>query len=328
MSHGRHERADKGGDDPIEQVALDTVTIAYQGHGAQFLELDIAAQRGKQVVFDGGFAAHLEAFDVADLLDGAVVLLNVPVLVMLPDKGFPVNGGKLAGIGQEHGVMAWLAFQPRPKQPHMAELLEPDNQAVVRDVQLLHLHPPAFFQGDRAVAFQREQPSQLMVLYPFQVVGATVPTVPGHPGRFESPGQHLGEHVLEIVVLGLALGFVVDPEINRQILPMDISIVKRDGVDPLDRAVMLARPEMADKRQVLAVRLVQDGIIDAQRAAVQAQVGGGLVEQVLAVIVFPLQKAGGAIVGNGHDFPQTAATPLLGFAQQEPDVHRQGATGC
>jgi len=167
-----------------------------------------------------------------------------------------------------------------------------------------------------------------MVFYPFQVVGATVPTVPGHPGGFESPGQHLGEHVLEIIVLGLALGLVIDPEVDGQVLAFGVGIVKRDEVDALDRAVVLAGPEMADKRQILAVRLVQDGVIDAQRAAFQVQVGSGFVEQVPAVVGLPVQETGGTIVGDGHDFPQTAATPVFRFAQQEPDVHRQVATGC
>ena len=91
-------------------------------------KLDIPANRGKEMVSDGGFATHLKTFDVADLFDGAMVLLNMPMLVMLFCEGFPVNVGKLIFIGQEDGVMARLVFQPRPKQLHMTEFLEPDHR--------------------------------------------------------------------------------------------------------------------------------------------------------------------------------------------------------
>jgi hypothetical protein len=88
------------------------------------------------MVFDGNFATCLKKLSIADLLDGTVILLNMPVLVMLSGECFPVTGGKLLFISQEDGVMARLVFQPRPKQLHMTELLEPNDQAVVRDVQL------------------------------------------------------------------------------------------------------------------------------------------------------------------------------------------------
>lgn len=48
---------------------MDAITVAYQGHGAEFQELDIATKSGGQVVPDGGLAAHLETPDIADLLD-------------------------------------------------------------------------------------------------------------------------------------------------------------------------------------------------------------------------------------------------------------------
>jgi hypothetical protein len=37
--------------------------------------------------------------------------------------------------------------------------------------------------------------------------------------------------------------------------------------------VMLARPKITDKRQILAVRLVQDTVIDTQHATLQVQEG-------------------------------------------------------
>ena len=166
------------------------------------------------MVFDSNFATYLKMLNIADLLDGTVILLNMPVLVMLFGECFPVTGGKLLFISQEDGVMARLVFQPRPKQLHMTELLEPNDQAVVRDVQLLHLYPLTFFQGNRTVAFQREELTQLMVSDPFQVVHATVPTVPSHHCRLKPPSQHLVQHVLEIIVFGLAFRLVIYTEVD------------------------------------------------------------------------------------------------------------------
>ncbi|MDD5276206.1 MAG: hypothetical protein PHR16_08995 [Methylovulum sp.] len=69
MVHRRHQFADEPRNDPVEQVTLDAITIVYQGHETEFLELDIATQGGEQVVPNGGLAAHLEILDVADLFD-------------------------------------------------------------------------------------------------------------------------------------------------------------------------------------------------------------------------------------------------------------------
>jgi hypothetical protein len=37
-------------------------------------------------------------FHMTYLLDGAVIVLNLPVLVMQPEEGFPVNGGQLSAV--------------------------------------------------------------------------------------------------------------------------------------------------------------------------------------------------------------------------------------
>jgi len=50
MHHGRHQRTDESRNDFIEEVALDAITVVYQGHGAELLELDIATKGGKQVI--------------------------------------------------------------------------------------------------------------------------------------------------------------------------------------------------------------------------------------------------------------------------------------
>jgi len=60
-------------------------------------------------------------------------------------------------------------------------------------------------------------------------------------------------------------------------LPVSVRVIQRDEVDALHGTVMLARPEITDKGQILAVRLVQHAVIDAQRAALQVQQGRGFV---------------------------------------------------
>jgi len=134
MHHGWHQRADESRNDFIEEIALDAITVVYQGHGTKLLELDIATKGGKQVIPDGGLAAHLEILDVADLLDGALVLFDMPVFVVLFEESFPVKGRKRAIIGQENRIVAWLVFQPCPKQFHVAEVLQPNDQAIVGNV--------------------------------------------------------------------------------------------------------------------------------------------------------------------------------------------------
>ncbi len=76
MRHSRHESANKCRDNLVEQVALEAKTIAYQWHGAEFLELDIPTNCGKQMVFDSDFATHLKMLNMTGLLDGPMVLLN------------------------------------------------------------------------------------------------------------------------------------------------------------------------------------------------------------------------------------------------------------
>ena len=62
------------------------------------------------MVFDGDFATHLKMLNIADLLNGTVILFNMPVLAMLLVELLSVKVGKLPFIGQEDGVMARLVF--------------------------------------------------------------------------------------------------------------------------------------------------------------------------------------------------------------------------
>jgi hypothetical protein len=111
-------------------------------------------------------------------------------------------------------------------------------------------------------------------------------------------------------------------------LAMDISVIQGDEVDALHRTMMLAGPKITDKRQVLAVRLVQDAVIDTQHATLQVQEGRGFIVQILAIMALPLQKTGGTIVGDvSMTSPKRQQLPCLGSPNKKSDVHRQGTTG-
>ncbi len=78
----RDETADESGDDIGVQLPLELIDIADEGGDLHLLQMDKAAQRSKDVVENGDFASDLKTFDVANLLDHAVVLLDSPVLIV------------------------------------------------------------------------------------------------------------------------------------------------------------------------------------------------------------------------------------------------------
>ena len=82
MYFARNEPRDKGGDYLGKQCCLPLVGVDDGVSEPHFLQLHKAAQRGKDMVQYGNFAAHLQALDVADLLEQAVILFNYPMLVM------------------------------------------------------------------------------------------------------------------------------------------------------------------------------------------------------------------------------------------------------
>jgi hypothetical protein len=49
-------------------------------------------------------------FNIADLLNGTVILFNMPVFVMMLGELLSAKEGKLSCIGQKHGAMAGLSF--------------------------------------------------------------------------------------------------------------------------------------------------------------------------------------------------------------------------
>jgi hypothetical protein len=77
----RNETRDKSGDYLGKQLCLPLVGIDDGVGEAHFLQLHKAAQRGKDMVQYGNLAAHLETLDVADLLEQAVILFNVPSIM-------------------------------------------------------------------------------------------------------------------------------------------------------------------------------------------------------------------------------------------------------
>jgi len=231
----RAEGTNESGDHIGVQVALELIGVADEGGDLHLPQMDEAAQRGEDVVEDGDFAANLKPFDVAHLLDRAVILLDAPVLIVQGLEVGSLERRVVIGIGQVNDVMAQLVFQMRPKRFDQPEIAQPDDQSVLGDVEFFRLRPDAFLQGDRAIALHREQKPHRVVLYPLEVLFARVSAVSGREGGPQPPRQHVGQHVLEVVVLGLVVGLVVNPVIHRQAAALRIGVIQRDQTQSLDR---------------------------------------------------------------------------------------------
>ena len=100
-----------------------------------------------------------------------------------------------------------------------------------------------------------------MVSYRLEVFLAGVPRVCGGKSRPQSPRQYFGQHVLEVVVLGFAVGLVVHPVVHRQAAAFYIGVIQRHQAQAFDHPVVLARPKMPHQLHLLAVRFVQRGVI-------------------------------------------------------------------
>lgn len=78
-----HKVRNKCRDDLVEQIAAQAIAIVDQVDGFEALQLDITVNRREQMVLDRLIATDLKMLDMAHLLDGAVVLLDPPVPVVL-----------------------------------------------------------------------------------------------------------------------------------------------------------------------------------------------------------------------------------------------------
>jgi hypothetical protein len=74
------------------------------------VQLHIATNRRKQVIFDSNLASHLKVFNMADLLESAVILFNHPVLVMQFAKGCAVKRVERFTVRQVDNSVAQLVF--------------------------------------------------------------------------------------------------------------------------------------------------------------------------------------------------------------------------
>jgi hypothetical protein len=141
----RNETGDKRGDYLGKQLCLPLVGVDDGVGEAHFLQLHKAAQRGKDMVQYGDFAAHLKPLDVADLFEQAVILFNSPVLVVQLLKVQAPEGAVALGIRQASHVMAQLVLQARAKQLDRPEIAQSHHPAFCGNIKPLHVYPRAFF---------------------------------------------------------------------------------------------------------------------------------------------------------------------------------------
>jgi hypothetical protein len=83
-----------------------------------------------------------------------------------------------------------------------------------------------------------------MVFYRLEIPDTTVSAIARHQTGLKPPSQHLGQHTQKIIIFGFTFGFIVNPEINRLMLPLRIGVIQRNQVNVLNRSVMLAGPEI------------------------------------------------------------------------------------
>ena len=76
---------------------------------------------------------------------------------------------------------------------------------------------------------------------------------------------------LTYALLGLVIAFVVHPVVHWQTPALQIRIVQRDQVQPLDHSMVLARPKVINQLTFfrITVRFVQNTIIYTDNATFQ-----------------------------------------------------------
>jgi hypothetical protein len=93
--------------------------------------------------------------------------------------------------------------------------------------------------GDDAVFLNAEEKTQFPVSQELEVSRRSVPTVSRNNGRAKAPQEHFPDHLLEILIFGLARLLIVDAEIDWQAYSFDISAEKGDQTDAFHRPVVL-----------------------------------------------------------------------------------------
>jgi hypothetical protein len=73
---------DEGANRLVNEVAFKFIPTGNQATGASLLQLEEGAQGAEDVIANGPLPAHEELLCVADLLEGPMVALNEPVLLM------------------------------------------------------------------------------------------------------------------------------------------------------------------------------------------------------------------------------------------------------
>ena len=99
-----------------EQPALPSISVVDEIVELHCLQTDETTQCSKDVVSYLNPAAYLKALDVAHLFDRAVVLLNLPVLVVQPLEVSTCEGRMVIGFWEGDNVMPQLVFQARAIQ--------------------------------------------------------------------------------------------------------------------------------------------------------------------------------------------------------------------
>ena len=64
------------------------------------------------------------------------------------------------------------------------------------------------------------------------------------------PSDDFKQHVAKIIMLGFAVGFVIDAIVYANRYPVWVSVVQRNQIEPFDHFFVLARPKLIDQRRL------------------------------------------------------------------------------
>ena len=212
------------------------------GVEAPLLDHQKRPQRQSDVTALGAPLAALTAFHVRHLFQAPMVLFDPPTgvdqaqtipFVQLQVTRGPVRRRAVLGDDAKH------FDEPVPFQMNHRATRGDVAGADGREPRLIRVQPP--------IGFQPREPRPPQRLQPLQVFQTAVPTVEQHALRRETTLLRHAQQIAEMVVLRLAVvGFVVNPIVTGEV---SVTIGPQQGrqVDPLDDAVMFARPHVMNQ---------------------------------------------------------------------------------
>ena len=250
------------------------------------------AQRQPDVVALRFRRAALASFDSGTLFDAAMVMLDGPTEFGELQPGQFVHAQVVGG--PVRNVAVWGDY---PEYLHQPITLQPNFGPPCLDGGLTQRPQALLITIDQPIGFQSGQPLPIERPDQFQIVQTSIPAIEEDTARRKAPRSGRLQHLGEMIVLGLSVGFVVNAIVTGQ-MAVSIGPDQRDQVDALNDGVMLAGPVARDQFHRASVRFIERRIIDHEHPVVAADLGLGFLPKSLGVGFAALQESGKGIVSG------------------------------